>query len=321
MEALPSLQILAMRRVLFSLLLMATGHSLWAQDFYARAGIGYGFVQAGQTIDGTATPYSGTLNNSSVSSTDTMSFNMKKASYATGLHVMLAGGYMFNEFIGFDLSLDIGAMPKHYSFTENNTPINVGGSTVLNMNYTVNQHAKTPVLAIPAIVLQTGGSNLNLYTRTGLIVPLRTTVIQDQVYQTLPGQGSIYVFDQTNQIKNSFTLGLTAAMGLQYHLNERLMLWGEVSGISMALFTKTSTMTNITQNGSSYFSNIPDSVKVIHYSTNYSAQSGDQYHQPAYAQPFSNLCFTVGVKYLLTHNSADAAHRKTGKNYDDNDNY
>src|SRR4051812_46279031 len=69
----------------------------FAQGFYFRGGLGYGFAQAGQTIDGTGQPYNGSLNNS------TNAASLKSASFGAGVQGQVGFGYMVNEHIGVQL--------------------------------------------------------------------------------------------------------------------------------------------------------------------------------------------------------------------------
>ena len=310
-----------MQRIISVMLaLLVLAFTATGQDFYVRGGLGYATYMAGQTMDGTATPYGGSMNNSSTTSTDYVSYSLKKASYAAGVHLFLAGGYMFTPNIGFDLALDINAKPAKYTYSDNNISVPIGNSSITE-NLTITQHAKTPVLAIPALVMQTNGKKMNLYSRIGLALPLGTKIIQDQLFNNPPGAGAPEPIDYTYEIQNTFTIGLSAALGIQYPLSDRVCLWGEMNFLSMSLFTKQATLTNVTDSGYNVLNQVPDSQKVVHFSKNFTAQQGDYYHQPAFAQPFSNIGFTFGVKVNITSNGHNAAHRRTGKNYDDNDNY
>lgn len=297
-------------------------YSIEAQETYVRAGLGYAFPQAGQSMDGTSTPYSGSMTNSSTTaSNNQITYNIKKASYAAGLHAFLAGGYMFNKNVGLDVSLDIGVAPKKYALADNNISVPIGGGSTLNENLLIKQYVKTPVLFTPALLMQTGGKILNLYTRTGLVIPLHTKVIQDQIFQNVPGTGATETDDYTFEIKNTFTLGISAAIGMQYRLSDKMLLWGEMNGLSMSLFTKQGTLTKFTVNGVNYTSAVPDSNKYVYYSQNFQGQQSDYYHQPAYAQPFSNIGIAIGMKYIFSGRISTSKHRQLGKNYDDNDNF
>src|SRR4051794_8081484 len=73
-----------------------------AQGFYFRAGLGYAFAQAGQTLDGTGQPYDGSLNNATQSAT------IKGASLSAGFQGQVGLGYMISDHAGIQLDANIG---------------------------------------------------------------------------------------------------------------------------------------------------------------------------------------------------------------------
>jgi hypothetical protein len=174
-------------------------------QFYLKAGIGYAFAQAGQTIDGTATPYSGTLTINTTNSS--LSYAIKSASYSAGVQGAFGFGYLFTGHIGVQLDANIGIASHKYSFTESN--VNIGSGILGNVSYV--QKAKTPVILSPSVVLQTGGSVWNIYSRFGLALPLSTRISQDEIVSNAAGTGALTINDFNFQIKNSFSLGFTAA--------------------------------------------------------------------------------------------------------------
>ena len=84
-----------------ALLLTAPGFA----QFYLRAGLGYAFPQAGQTLDASGTPYSG----SATYSTYVTNYSgMKSASFSAGFQGGLGLGYMFSEHVGVQLDAEAG---------------------------------------------------------------------------------------------------------------------------------------------------------------------------------------------------------------------
>ncbi len=266
----------------------ALAYSASAQ-FYISGGLGYAFPQAGQTVDGTGQPYNGTSNNGA----NTETFNIKGASFSAGLQGAIGIGYMFSEHVGVQLDMNVGLSTKKYTFSQDS--VEIGG--VLN-NYSVVQQAKSPVFLIPSLVLQTGDENkVNLYSRFGIVLPMKTTITQDQVEVNLPGTGTPEALDFTVQIKNSFALGFSAAVGVKYKVSDRLSIFGEASLLSMSVYVKEADLTSFSYNGQNQSLSYVSGPQTIKYSKNTAVDSADQV---TYAQPFSNIGIKVGVTYNLS---------------------
>lgn len=270
----------------------------YAQGFYARLGLGYAVPLAGQTMDGTATPYSGVATNATSGSTSTTSYDIKKMSFTAGLHGALGVGYMINNHVGIEGAFDFLLAARQYTFTDNNVVISGVAS-----NVDITQRAKA-TLFIPALVLQSDGTRVNLYSRFGIALPLVTRVTQDQSFTNLPGAGAIETDDYTWEMKSKFSPGFSAAAGVKFGLNRHACMWAEVGFLSLAPYTKEADLTDVTVtiNGAyqgSYLSQIPTDQRVVTYSTNFTAGSSDYYHQPAYSQPFSNFSISFGLSYQL----------------------
>ena len=131
-----------------------------------------------------------------------------------------------------------------------------------------------------------------------MALPLSTKIVQDQILTNLPGNGAVEVDDFTLNIKNSFSLGFSAAAGVQYKLSEKLSLWGEISMLSMSVYIKEADLTAVTANGQSVALSQVSGAQVVKYSKNAIVDSNGA-QQPTYSQPFSNVGIQVGIKFTL----------------------
>ncbi|MCW3123740.1 MAG: hypothetical protein JWQ38_3232 [Flavipsychrobacter sp.] len=272
--------------------LLAFGMSLIISSanaqFYFNTGLGYAIPTAGQTLDGNGTPYSGTYSRS----TFRENYAMKAASYSSGLSCTVGFGYMFTDHVGVQTDAYLGIYNTKNSFVYENA--NLGGAMG---NVTINSRSKSTIFLTPALVLQTGGSSAwNLYTRTGVVLPLISTVTVDEIYN-VPSQG--LTTDLTSKIKTSFSPGLSASAGVQYRLGDRTMLWGELGFTSMSLFTKESQYTRVTQNGVSYPVDSIGGPNLVKYSKTVVVDSNGT-TAPAWSLPFSNFGINVGIRIMLS---------------------
>ena len=300
-----------MRKIglLASALLIVMGAS--AQGFYIRAGLGYAVPQASQTMYDTPIPYngfptgiSGSRNNTS---STTYTYNIKGASFSAGLQSSIGIGYMFSRHVGMQLDALIGLSAKKYTFNDENFNLGTSASPLPGTISTV-QQCKTPVFLVPALVLQSGGDKVNLYSRFGIALPFNTKVTQDQVLSNNPGTGLIQVDDYTWQIKSSFSLGFTAAVGVKYKISDVISVWGELSLLSMSVYTKEQDLKSIAVNGQSYPTSNYNYASTIKFSKSASVDS-NLASLPAYSQPFSNVGINVGVTFMLSHHERSSSRR------------
>lgn len=291
-----------------------------AQGFYLRLGLGYAFPQAGQTMYDTPTPYNGFptgYNGTRTNTAATQVYNIKGASFSAGMQGSIGAGYMFNNNVGVQLDGAIGLGTKKYTFNDDNVSLNVGNNNTIAVNISTTQQAKTPFILLPSLVLQSGGDKVNVYSRFGLAVPLASKVTQDQVITNLPNTGAMTVDDFTWTIKNSFSLGFSAAAGVKYNINDRMSIWAELSILSMTVNAKEQDLKSWTENGQSVpLSNYSNAQKITFSKT---ATLDSNYSQfPTYSQPFSNIGINVGVTFNLSDRHSTG--RRSSDNNDAIDN-
>jgi hypothetical protein len=218
---------------------------------------------------------------------------------------------MFNDNFGIDVAAHMGVANQKYTYNANN--VLVGN---IPNNVSIVQQAEFPVLLVPSLVIKTNVKKLKLYNRLGIVLPLSTNIIQDQIYQNLPGLGAVQVEDYTFRISNSFSVGFSGSCGLEWSRNERMKIWVEGSFLSLAVFAREAELIDVSVDGQSgYLSFIPEEQRKITYSANYNAISGDFYHQPTFSQPFSSFSIAAGVSVRMEAGNSKGGNGRGMKNY------
>ncbi len=274
-----------------SLLLLTTALSTLclAQGFYFRAGLGYALPMAGQTLDGTGTPYNGSMNYA------VKNYNIKGASFSAGVQTYADFGYMVGKHVGAQIGMNIGLLPRKYTYHANNVTFGSG----VQGNVTIEQKALLPIFITPAIMIQSGGDKVNLFSRFGPVLPLSKDVTYDQIQENGPNTGAKTKEDYTFTIQNSFSVGFAAGAGVEYKLGKAFSLWAELSMLSLSLYTKHSELTAVTVNGQSYPVSSVSGAPPVNYTRSGVIDSTGT-TQPAYSQPFSNFGFNVGIKINMS---------------------
>ncbi|MES2701163.1 MAG: outer membrane beta-barrel protein [Bacteroidota bacterium] len=281
-------------------------NTAYSQEFYLRAGVGYALPHAGQSIAGNEWPYNGTVSNS-------VNYNIQGASFAAGLQAHVGAGYLFTDHIGIQLDATFGLANTVFTFRNNNVLVYyTSGSAVLS-NVTIDHEASFPLNLLPSLVLQTGGDKCNVYSRMGLAVPLNSKVDMSRTIANVPGTGALTVTTEKWEMKHRFSLGFTAAAGVEYKIGDDMSIWGELSLLSMSAFIKESNLKSYVYNGRVISPSQLSGVTSIKYGTNITLDTNDFSRQPAYTQPFSNVSFNAGIRYTIP-----ARKRKAASELDDN---
>ena len=282
-----------------TLVIAALAGDTASAQFYVRAGLGYAAPAAGQSMSGEAYAYSGSMSASN-------DFSIKNISFSSGLQGLVSAGYISRSHIGAQLDILAGLISPQYTYTQYSVPVNYGGSSILS-DVTLKHQANHPIVISPTVVIESGGKLLNLYCRVGPALPVNTKITQDRVYKNLPGTGAITTTDIQWNISSSFSLGYTGAAGVNYKLNDRMSIWGEVSILSLSVSVKQEDLSAYIRNGQSYSLSSISGIKTFYYSKTGIADT-NYIHNPTYSQPFSNVSFNIGARFNLSgsksHHSA-----------------
>jgi hypothetical protein len=263
------------------------------KEWFFRAGLGYAIPMAGQSLSPeSGFPYSGSI-------PSTIKYDMKDVSFSTGTSVHVGLGYMLNRNVGIQVEAQVGIAPTTYKLDAYSIPVQYGNGTIITSDQHISHQADMPVNLMPSLLLQMPGDPWTIYTRAGLVLPLSSDITQEKTTVNSAGTGATTVHAETWKLSSSFGVGLTAALGVQYAINEKVSVWGEVSGISMSLYIKQKDLTRFEENGTSYNLSQISGTKNYTYSKNATVDTVNGSVQPAYSLPFSNVSFNVGVRYSI----------------------
>jgi hypothetical protein len=279
-----------------------------SSKFFLRLGGGYAFAAGGQTRIGgwylgdvkSVTRYN---NNNLEYRTETA--ELKKASFGAGIKAVVAGGVMFNKHVGLELGVSVGvSQPKYvYDYKLDET----GSAPTYTYKYTAKntRQQKTPVLLMPAIIVESGAERLNVYSRFGAVISMGARISEEiyltELHSTNPttyGQKEVY------ELRTRAAFGFHGALGAQYKLDEKIALYLEVNGVSLHAMAKKATLKELSANGTDYMSQASVSKKEIQYEMSYDAtftpkNENEPTKAPAFSVPLSNVGFGIGLTFKL----------------------
>lgn len=251
---------------------------------YLRLGVGYSFAHAGNVYTG---------DNSSSSTSN--SYDFKKGSYGAGFSGVLAAGYKFNRNIALELGVGIGIAP-----TKLEDKFNYSGGSASNYTVTTAAYAKTPIYLMPAVVISTGNNLLEPYARVGLAVNVGGKLMEEQTITGNIGAVALTTYQETVYTQRT-GIGFQGALGLKYHLNDKVGIWAEVAGISQNIYVKSSEITTYTENGANQLDTKTTYERNTDYEFNFTESGNPNMSNPktmpAYSNAFSNFGINLGVSF------------------------
>src|SRR5690606_35961602 len=103
-------------------------------------------------------------------------------------------------------------------------------------------YAKMPIMIMPSVVLSSGNTGVEVYSRIGLAVNVAGKVMEE--YQTTDRASSPNdITNTTTEYTPKLGLGIQGALGLKYHVNDMLGIYLEANGLSMTTGMKSSEIT------------------------------------------------------------------------------
>lgn len=265
---------------------------------YVALALGY-FAPLSAKTNGISGSY--TITEPAVYGSTKEQFDLRPASYLSGISGRASIGYMFDDHIGVQCDAWLGLKTSNYKYSfEKYTDYTF--SKVLDEKETYYRQATSPLLIIPSLVMQTGTGTLAGHIRGGIVIPARVTVTsKDASYSPITGSPTPYR-EATAQIATNFTIGYSFSAGASYSLGKGIRIFGETTMISYAPTAKSATLTGLTQFGQNILDQVPVDERTITY-----AQSGS--HGPgsptrnkvmaSYTLPFSALGLMMGISVAL----------------------
>ncbi len=160
---------------------------------------------------------------------------------------------------------------------------------------------------IPAIKISIGEKRLQLYMKTGLIIGLRTRVVEEYLSTSPYNNGyNNYNYSYNYEYKGGTSFGFNGSLGLNLKLAEKISLFAELSTYYQNWAPKNRTTTKYISNGVDFLPSMTTYDKETEYSSNVTTSS-TYYGNPVVDsskprqeikvyKPFSSTGFNVGIQ-------------------------
>ena len=182
-----------------------------------------------------------------------------------------------------------------------------GTNSKLPGSYTVDYTVKGKMIRlIPALRLTTSGEGkLKPFMKLGLVIGLKAKIISTEIFTEI---STNKVTEKNWDYTGGVALGAAFSTGINYNLNEKLSLFGEIGIISQSWAPKKSTLTKYTIDGADQLPPLTTSQTQTEYEYEYTQSSSTTPNtsEPSKAlrKPYAfgswginvGICFSIGKK-------------------------
>jgi len=268
--------------------LLFTGMSIQAQKIYFRGGFG--------AAVSTAADISYHLTGISDSTSWTaQTLATKKAGVGTGLPFVIAAGYKLSDNFSAELGIDY-----FYGF-------NVAVKDIFYYSPIESKGRGQMLSLVPAFVLTFPIEKFHPYARLGLKIGVLNSVVYNihETYTYITQNENTITVDLESKSKDygGIAIGVQAALGTDYALNEKISLFGEIQVDGISYSPKHGKYLEYSENGADQMGNMTEKQKKWNYlkdiDYNKSIPDDQPWEKPRLNYRFGNVGLIVGVKFNL----------------------
>lgn len=253
-------------------------HDANAQNAYFGIGGGYATSLASQTM---------TFNETGFTNNDHF-YETVKGTYGKGLNFGMYAGYMFNPNVSAELGISYlagGKTKRHYVKESSATEDLVLSAKMIRI--------------MPSLRMTAGDGKLKPYMRIGMVVGVGGKITADQTWtDTGCNCGNS---ETTWEYTGGISLGATGAFGVNYTINEKISLFGELNFIAQSWAPEKGLLTKSMFNGADQLPNKTTSQKEIDFVKSYTTTSSVNTSAPTTQiknySPFSSIGINIGLTY------------------------
>lgn len=247
-----------------------------AQKSYVKIGGGYNFGLGSEIMYKATetTNYSGNGSPSHSAELERIDVNWGKGAVGGA-----ALGYMFNKNIGLEIGVNYLKGSKT-EFEDKETDINSSfGQSSLSLTTRTHGHSSQMVLIQPSVVIASDLPKFNPYTRFGMILAKGSIINTESITTTNPNGN--HTLEGEAKLTGGLGLGLQAALGLNFSLNERIGIYTEATFNNLTYAPEKGEVTKYTDDGVDKLSTMETSQKEITFVDKESFSSGDPQQSPS----------------------------------------
>ena len=287
-------------------LILMTSNSVIAQEFYVRGGVGL-HGESGKTEYNNADP-NGLTNiqqstDVTINADGTTRVKSLNGTLGSGFKGNLTAGYMFNKYVGAEISFN-------YFDGDKKT---IGKLSTPEINSEAVAYLRGLDIS-PAILITPGFDKLNPYARVGALLTAagKLTIESDVLAINAAGPDTDVKVEALTEVTAKFSVGFVGALGATYPIGKNLSVFGEVEFKNFSIKSKSAEIKEYVTTGISggntflipgqQLADLPQSEKNFNFSDDYNGTVlGDDPNQartiPTQFVNASGIGVNVGIRY------------------------
>lgn len=228
-----------------------------AQGPYVKVNAGYNFG-LNSTI---ATKSERTWNPPTNSGT----YEALNINFGKGINLDGAFGFMVNKNVGFELGLSflLGGKTEITDKYTGTTSIDNDKITFTSSMFRIN----------PSVVLSAGFEKINPYAKFGLLVGIGSIKMSSEYVETNIPTNTSTTTKTTQKLNGGLALGFNSAFGVEYMLNEKMSIFGELNLNNLSYAPKKGEIIELTVDGVDQLPNLTTNDKEIEFVDSYTFSS------------------------------------------------
>ena len=296
-------------KLIITFLLISIFHTnVFSQQFYLTASGGYSIGMNGQ--DGVFSDLSYESIDDHIVGGSTFNFSAKNVSFSLGkgADFGIGAGYMFNDYIGVELSVNYLVGKSTESNYESKATGTFPNYVKVVEEYR-NESASIKLWRImPSLVLSTKFEKLNPYAKVGVVFgfgEMTWTEERESKESYSNGTPKVFNWNEKKVYSGGVSVGFHSAVGVGFNLNEKFSLSTEVSYIGLSFTPKKSVITERIEDGNDMLPGMNKFFVETEFEKEISRENFSSINlgEPAKVLqasfPSSSLGFKVGLKFNL----------------------
>ncbi len=215
----------------------------------------------------------------------------ERISYNSGVRANLALGFMFNNYVGFEIAGNVGATADEYVAELSGNQTSGYGTDVK-----VTSSSQYSSLIVPSLVFHyITGVRSHIYAKIGAAIPFMSDITYVGETRQVDGVGNQIFYNSTAVVTPEMFVGVSGTLGGYTMINKNFRLYLDVNYTSLSLYSKSIAVTEYKVNGQDAIESIGEEDINVTYgqaSTNRPAVS-------KFVLPFSTLSINVGMSFRL----------------------
>lgn len=271
--------------------LVLANFTAFSQGIYIKIGSGY-------QISSNPSFGQNTVSNTN-SSVTTSTYTTNNIGFGKGFNFGAGVGYFFSPNLGAELGVNYLLGTKS-EFTNESTNLNSNN----NFSKTIFEISSRMLFVNPAVVLKVPNEKWSPYARVGFIMGFGN-IIGETSAKTTNGNSSNQSYSK-EKISGGIALGANGAFGVEYRLNNKLNVFGEVSVNSINYKPKKGETIEYTLNGNDILNTLSTREKITEFEDKYTIVSSNNPPNPnnpnkngRISFPLSNISFLVGISFRM----------------------